>query len=172
MLKKIWVAGLITLTTYQNFGQDIQTTIKTQALDMARALIRNDFNAFSKYIHPAILEMAGGREKLKNDMDSANSAMKQFGVQFKKILIGNPGVVISYQNQLQCVVPENTDMLTPMGEINLETSLIAISADQGKNWYFIDTNVYRVDKLKKVLPGLSPGLVIPAQKQPEITPNR
>jgi len=73
---------------FQSMEQPIQTTIKTQALDMARSLIRNDFNAFSKYIHPAILEMAGGRENLKNNMDSANSAMKQFGVQFKKILIG------------------------------------------------------------------------------------
>ncbi len=172
MLKNICFAGLIAITSFRGFGQGIQTTIKTQALDMARSLIRNDFNAFSKYIHPAILEMAGGREKLKNDMDSANSAMKQFGVQFKKILIGNPGPVISYQNQLQCVVPENTDMLTPLGELNLETSLIAISGDQGKNWYFIDTNVYKVDRLKKVLPGLSPNLEIPPQKQPEIIPNR
>ena len=172
MVKNILITGLIVLLAFQSMEQPIQTTIKTQALDMARSLIRNDFNAFSKYIHPAILEMAGGRENLKNNMDSANSAMKQFGVQFKKILIGNPGAVISYQNQLQCVVPENTDMLTPMGEINLETSLIAISTDQGKNWYFIDTNVYKADKLKKVLPGLSPNLVIPPQKQPEITPNR
>jgi hypothetical protein len=172
MLKNILITGLIVLLAFQSMEQPIQTTIKTQALDMARSLIRNDFNAFSKYIHPAILEMAGGRENLKNNMDSANSAMKQFRVQFKKILIGNSGEVISYPNQLQCVVPENTDMLTPMGEINLETSLIAISTDQGKNLYFIDTNVYKADKLKKVLPGLSPNLVIPPQKQPEITPNR
>jgi len=137
---------------------------------MARALVKNDFAGFIKYLPPGIISMAGGREKLKSNMDSVVATQGQFGIQFKKILIGDPGEVLSYKDQLQCVVPQSTDMETPMGSISITSSLIAISADKGRNWYFVDTNMYRADKVKTALPDLSPKLVIPPHQQPKITP--
>jgi hypothetical protein len=140
-------------------------------MDMANALVKNDFARFSKYLPPAIIEYAGGSDKLKMNMDSASRAMKQFAISFKRILIGNPGPIINYKDQLQCVVPQTSTMETPLAELEVTSSLIAISTDQGKNWYFIDTNVYKADKVKKVLPGLSPELRVPTQQAPKITPN-
>jgi hypothetical protein len=152
------------------FAQNHATTIKVQAMDMAKALIKNDFATFSKYLPPAIIEYAGGKQMMKSKMDSASEAMKQFGASIKKILIGNPGEIIEYKNQLQSVLPQTTTIETMLGEVTAETSLIAISADNGKNWQFVDTNIYRVDKLKNVLPDLSPQLVIPPRKKPEFKP--
>jgi hypothetical protein len=77
---------------------------------------------------------------------------------------------VSYKDQLQAVLPEITTIKTPLGELTVETSMIVISPDSGKNWWFIDTNVYKVDKLKNVLPDLSPRLVIPPQKEPKLVP--
>ncbi|HEX4851095.1 MAG TPA: hypothetical protein VFV08_09830 [Puia sp.] len=154
------------------FCQNLQTTIKIQAMDMSRALINNDFATFSTYMYPKIVSFAGGKDKMKSDMDSASSAMKQFGVAFKRILIGNPGAIIHFHDQLQCVVPQTTTMQTLMGDLEAETSLIAISTDNGKKWFFIDTNVYRVDKIKNALPELSPDLVIPPQKSPKLINNQ
>jgi len=34
-------------------------------MDMATALMKNDFTTFSKYIHPGIVSYAGGKEKMK-----------------------------------------------------------------------------------------------------------
>ena len=103
-------------------------------------------------------------------MDSASEAMIKFGVEFKKIIIGDPGPIVSFQNQLQCVVPQTTTLQTLLGQVEAETSLVAISADKGKKWWFVDTNIYKADKLKKILPELSAALVIPPQKEPKITP--
>ena len=161
---------LIFLLSVHVHSQNMKTTIKIQAMDMAGALVKNDFIAFSKYMHPKIIEIAGGKQKLKNNMDSADAVMKQFGVEFKKIIIGHPGDIIEYAGQLQTIVPQSTNMKSPLGEVLLETSLIAISMDKGNHWYFIDTNIYKADKLKTALPDLSPKLVIPPQKQPKITP--
>jgi len=151
-------------------SQNLSTTIKVQAMDMAKALMHNDFASFSKYMHPGIIAFAGGKEKMKNKMDSADVAMKQFGVSFKRYWIGDPGEIIEYKSRLQCILPQSTTMNTPMGELIAETSLIAISMDKGKNWWFIDTNVYRVNKLKDILPDLSPKLVIPDPKEPKFVP--
>ena len=170
-MKQFLLIILVSISSISVQSQNLRTTIKIQAMDMARALIADDFNAFSKYIHPNIMQYAGGKAKLKSAMDSAAIAMKQFSVSFKKILIGDPGEVINYKKQLQCVVPESTDMLSPLGTMHLETSLVAISLNNGKDWYFIDTNVYRADKLKTTLPDLSPNLMIPPQQKPTFTPN-
>lgn len=153
-------------------AQNLSTTIKVQAMDMATALMNNDLDAFIKYMHPDIIAFAGGKEQLKTKMDSAYVAMKQFGVSFKRYWIGNPGEIIDYKGQLQSVLPQTTTLKTLLGEMVVETSMIAISKDKGKNWWFIDTNVYRVDKLKNVLPDLSPRLVIPPPKQPKFSPEQ
>ena len=170
IFRNITFALAVCFFTFQVYSQNLKTTIKIQAMDMAGALVKNDFNSFSRYMHPKVIEIAGGKQKLKNNMDSADAMMKQFGMEFKKIVIGHPGEIITYKEQLQCVVPQSTNMKIPLGELYVETSLIAISMDKGKNWYFIDTNVYKADKLKTALPDLSPKLVIPPQKEPKFTP--
>lgn len=151
-------------------AQNLSTTIKVQAMDMGDAFIKNDFNTFVKYMHPNIVAFAGGKVEMKSKMDSAYQMMKQFNVKFKRYWIGSPGEVVKYKNQLQAVLPQVTTMITPLGELTAETSMIVISNDNGKNWWFIDTNVYKADKLKNILPHLSPALVIPPRKKPKLVP--
>jgi len=141
-----------------------------QAMDMASALMKNDFPTFIKYMHPNIIAYAGGKEKMKTNMDSAYEAMKLFGVSFKRYWIGSPGEIVEYKDQLQAILHESTIVKTPLGEMTAETSVVVISPDKGKNWWFIDTNVYRADKLKNVLPDISPKLVIPPPKKPRLVP--
>ena len=174
MKKKYPFIALITISTFSLLadGQNLSTTIKVQAMDMATALMKNDFTTFSKYMHPNIVLYAGGKEKMKSKMDSVYAAMKLFGVSFKRYWIGDPGEIVSYNNQLQAVLPEITVIKTPLGELTAETSMIVISMDKGKNWYFIDTNVYKADKLKTILPGISPKLNIPPPKKPKLVPNK
>ncbi len=151
-------------------AQNLSTTIKVQAMDMGNAVIRNNFNSFVKYMHPNIIEFAGGKEKMKTKMDSAYQVMKQFNVTFKRYWIGNPGEIVNHKNQLQAVLPQITTMITSLGELTAETYMIAISDDKGKIWRFIDTNVYKADKLKNIMPDLSPKLVIPPRKKPKLVP--
>jgi hypothetical protein len=173
-MKKIFISVLlfysIIILSSAVKGQNLSTTIKVQAMDLGSALMKNDFETFIKYMHPNIIAYAGGKEKMKTKMDSAYSAMKLFGVSFKRYSIGSPGEIVTYKDQLQTVLPEITTIKTPMGELTVETSVIVISPDGGKSWWFIDTNVYKVDKLKGILPDISPDLVIPPQKEPKLVP--
>lgn len=162
----------ILIFSVQAEAQNLSTTIKVQAMDMATALMKNDFATFIKYMHPNIIDFAGGKEKMKDKMDSAYGAAKLFGVSFKRYWIGSPGEIVTYKDQLQAVLPESTTLKTPLGELTAETSVIVISPDDGKNWWFIDTNVYKVDKLKSILPDISPKLVVPPQKKPTFVPTK
>ncbi len=172
MKNKLLLIIVLLLLINKAYNQNLQTTIKVQAVNMANALIQNDFPNFVKYMDPKIIAYVGGKEKLKATMDTAALKMKMFGASFKKILIGNPGEIISYKNQLQCVVPESTEIESVLGSLAAQTSLIAISIDKGKNWYFTDTNIYKADKIKSLMPDLSPKLVIPPQQKPVLTPKK
>ena len=165
----LFLPGLLILSLAGR-TQNLSTTIKVQAMDMGSALMKNDFTTFIKYMHPNVIAYAGGKEKMKAKMDSAYAAAKLFGVSFKRYSIGSPGEIVKYKDQLQTVLPEITTIKTPMGELTVETSMIVISPDDGKNWWFIDTNVYKVDKVKTILPDVSPDLIIPPQKQPKLVP--
>jgi len=167
-IKRLLRALPIFLFSVSAQAQNYNTTIKVQAMDMANALIKNDFNVFVKYMHPNIIAFAGGKENMRAKMDSAYRAMKRFNVRFKRYWIGTPDEMVKYKNQFQAVLPESTTLITPLGELTAETSMIVISNDGGKNWWFIDTNVYKADKLKNILPDLSPKLVIPPQKKPKL----
>jgi hypothetical protein len=153
-------------------AQNLPTTIKVQAMDMASAIMKNDFNTFVKYMHPKVVDFAGGKAMMKAKMDSAYVTMKRFGAGFKSYHIGDPGPIVSYKKVLQAVLPQSTVITTPMGEMQVETSLLVISADKGRHWWFIDTNVYRAEKLKSILPELSPQLVIPPRTKPKLLPRK
>ena len=169
-MKRIFLYCLISVCTVVSFAQNPNTIIKTQAMDMANALIKKDFPAFIKYMHPNIIKLAGGKEKALQRMDTVNAMAAQFGATIKRIVIGNPGKIINYKNQLQVTLPETSEMTSGFGNVAFETTLIAISTDAGKNWYFIDTSIYNMKDVKKAMPDLSPELVIPPAKQPKFTP--
>ena len=171
-MKKNLLLIVYCVLCFSAVAQNYSTTIKIQAMDMAKSLLKKDFTTFAKYMHPKVIEMAGGKEKLSQRMDTANAAMKQFGAEIKKILIGNPANVVTYKNELQTTLPQTTELQTGFGNAILETTIIAISTDGGKNWYFIDTSVYNVKDIKKSLPNISPDLVIPPVKPPKFVPNQ
>ena len=173
MKTKIWLltATLFTLSVQHLRAQNLSTTIKIQAMDMARAVLDKDLNKLDAYLPPKLLADAGGKEKMMIARDTLNKYMKQFGAEIKKVTIGNPGQVISFKNQLQATVPQITELKFMASTITLESTLIAISEDKGAHWYFVDTSIYQVDKLKTSLSNLSPELVVPPIKPPKIVAN-
>lgn len=152
-------------------AQNLETVIKIQAMDMARAVLAKDVDKLVQYMPPKLVEQAGGKQKMMQARDTANKYMGQFGATIKKITIGNPGKIILYKNELQATVPQTTEMKFMAATIVMESTLIALSDDKGKHWYFVDTSIYHEDKVKSSLPGLSPELVVPPMRPPKIIPD-
>lgn len=172
-MKRIIVVAfaiVLSICSISAYCQPQSSIIKAQALEMTRALQARNFPSFLKFMHPKIVEMAGGSDKMIQQMDTVNAMAKKFGAEIKKITIGNPGKIISYKKELQAILPQTTEMTSAFGDLALESTLVAISADGGKTWKFIDTSVTSVKQLKQAMPELSPELQIPAPKPPKFTP--
>ena len=167
----ILVTGLLFACYLAPAQQGLETTIKIQAMEMAKAILAKDVEKAAQYLPPKLVEASGGKAKVLVVRDSLNKFMQQFGVEIKKVTIGNPGKILTYKDQLQTTVPQITQVRFMQGTVVIESTLIALSEDKGKHWYFVDTNIYRSSKLKDALPNLSPELVIPPMKKPEMIPD-
>jgi hypothetical protein len=167
-MKKITIifAALLICMASVN-AQNINTSIKTEALKMARALSAMDLEAYSTFMYPSLVNDNTSKEKIKQGIDSVNKYREQFGIKVKQIMIGNPSKVVMHKDFMQCTLPQTLIIEALMGTLETETTLIGLSKD-GKKWYFVDAMLYNQKEAKAKLPELSPGLVIPPMKPPVI----
>lgn len=147
-------------------AQNMQTAIKTEALNMAKNLAALDLEGYASFSWPALANDPKSKQMIKQGVDSAEKFRKQFGIKVKSIIIGNPSVVVTHKGVMQCTIPQNLTVEAMMGSIATETTLIGLSTD-GVKWYFVDALLFKSNSKTK-LPELSPKLIIPAAKAPVI----
>lgn len=167
MKKSIILFTVFLCTSIFSFAQNQATVIKTEALKMAKALSALDLEAYASFTYPTLVSDKASKEKIKQGVDSVEKYRQQFGIKVKSIVIGNPSAVVTYKKVMQCTIPQTITVEVLSGSIMTETTLIGLSND-GKKWYFVDAMVYKQKEAKTKLPELSPDLVIPPMKQPQI----
>jgi len=150
----------------QTKSADFPKTIKEQATMMGQFLLKKDFNSFTKYTYPKIIEMMGGKQKMIEMMERGSKEMETEGTGFLKVTFGEPSQIITEKNELQCTLPQEIEMKVPNGRLVTNSTLIAISTDNGDNWSFVDTSGKDILTMKGLLPNLSIDLTIPKQEQP------
>ncbi len=145
---------------------DHSKIIKKQAEIMAKLLLEKDFSSFTKFTYPKIVEMLGGKQKMIDILKRNSKEMLSKGIDFKNVTIDEPSRIFNKGKELQCTIPQTIEMKVPNGRLITKSTLIAISTDNGKNWYFVDTSGKNIQTMKKTLPNLSEELEIPEKKQP------
>lgn len=139
---------------------------------MARAISKKDAVAIQQFIYPGLLTTTKGKVNMTAMMDTVNKRMEQFKPEIKRITIGNPGKIVTYKKIMQALVPQEMEIQTTLFTVVLNTTLVALSTNKGKQWYFADGLLYQskdADIIKN-LPALSPELIIPSTQQPKLIP--
>lgn len=165
-MKKLGVLILTVALFLGGCKKDNAVVVKEQANQMGQALIKKDFKGFAKFTYPKIAEMMGGQEKMISEMQTGFQQMDAAGYAFEKITIGEPSKIVTAEKELQCIVPQTTVMKVPGGKQTIKSTLIAISTNQGKSWYFVDAAGKTIDQIKAALPNVSNTLVIPPMEEP------
>lgn len=140
--------------------------IKEQAKRMGEYMIKKDFKSFANYTYPKVIELMGGEESMIHIMEEGTKEMDKNGSYFIAVTIGNPSTVIVNGAELQCTLPQVIEMKVLNGILLVKSTLIAISPDKGKNWYFLDTSDKDIQAMKKILPNLSELLYLPPSQEP------
>jgi len=159
---KLFLLATLIFSVLSAYGQNTpEQNLLTQANDMGEKFIAKDYAGFLKYAHPATVKTMGGEKKMIADTAKSFREFEMEGVAFLDLKFGIPTKILNVENELQCTLPEMIEMQVKGGKLTTTTTLIAISEDNGKNWYFLDTGSNDLMTMKLLLPKLSDDLVIP-----------
>lgn len=139
--------------------------VKEQAEKLVAALIKNDWKTFGHYSNPAILKAVGGVEQMEKRMGLVIDNMKAQGMSWHAVKIGDASKIITYDAELQCTIPQTTEINTSKGLAVIRSTLVGISVNGGKDWTFFDTVHKTVADARQVWPHLSPEIVIPPTEE-------
>ncbi|AWH86693.1 hypothetical protein HYN59_16970 [Flavobacterium album] len=145
----------------QGVNGALDNVILTQADAMGKAFIAKDYAAFVKYSHPTVVQMMGGKAKMAEDTKKSFEEFEAEGVVFVNVTFGPPSKILVVGGEMQCTFNEMIEMRIPGGKLTAFTNVIAISNDNGANWYFIDCSENNAQAMRKLIPSLSPELILP-----------
>lgn len=176
-MKKIALPLIISLCTLQAYAQktDGRAAAKAEAKKMGQALLARDYELFTKSTYPAAVKMTeGGTAKIIRDLQSQLKDMKANGTTITAVWPGEPSRIIDTAGELQCTIPQNMTMkmTSPAGKLTTQTTLIGLSPDKGKTWYFMDTADRGIDKMREMFPNISSKLVIPKSPEPKFVSDK
>ena len=157
---------LLTFLTTLTFAQVDSDVIKEQAELTAKALLNDDYETLIKFTYPKVIELVGGRDKMISLIKKGKIEMGQQGISFDKVIIGKPSKTVIAGDEIHCLVPQTVYMKVPKGKLKSETQLLAVSRDNGSNWFFIDAVSLNKDNIKRVLPNYNFDLVLPTKSEP------
>ena len=143
-------------------------TIRLQAEAMNRHLLKGEFKAFIKFAHPGLINMLGGEEKMVSALIKGFKELDKQKSSILKITVDEPGKIVAREGDMQTVLTETLEMKVPQGIMLTKSALIAISKDNGKSWYFIDTGGKDLAAMQKQLPDLSDELILPKPENPKL----
>lgn len=149
-------------------GAQAQGEIKKQAREMGEALIAKNYLKFTNYTYPQILKEMGGREKMAESIKKQMEGMEKTGVQITSLEYGTPSEIIKENKEWQCTIPQVMKIKTKDGIIQATGTLIAVSKDNGGQWYFVDTGERDLEAVRISLPNISKKLVLPPAAPPQM----
>jgi hypothetical protein len=154
---------LATVTHAQTFKPTPKqtATLRYQATDCANALLHQNYIQLAYYTYPPIIQAMGGQDKMVQKLTETLGEMQSHGAAFKAITIGDVKQITRSGGDLYSVVQDIIQLSFNGTVVTRSSFLLAISHNNGRRWYFVDTAPLKNQNLKKMFPTYPPGLVIP-----------
>jgi hypothetical protein len=109
--------------------------IKKQAQEYSRAIVRRNYDKWISLMYPKELALRGGRDSFMN----VQKRIEKSDSKTSAIIFGDPGKIVQFGKRLFCTI---NDTIHIAGNFNIigYCRAVAMSEDNGKHWYFFDTD--------------------------------
>jgi hypothetical protein len=145
--------------------------VKSAAKRMGDALVKKDIKTSVKTTYPKVVEATeGGLAKIQAELEKQIAAIEQAGNKIVSAWPGEASVIIDTAGEYQCTIPQYMKMRLSNGMLTTQTTLIGLSPDKGKTWYFIDAVDKTLNQWRSVFPNLSSKLVLKPSPEPKFIP--
>ena len=156
---------LFTATSFNARAQDT-LFLKKQATRFAKATFTSDHKTVIGLTYSGLIAYSGGRDTLKKLITGRIESLHRQGIIGFDGYVGSPGPFYKAGNQLHCLIPETIILKMFNGRYVTRSYLLAVSADAGKNWAFMDVGNMPGSVLHKILPNYNDELIIPTAGKP------
>lgn len=152
------------------FSQIDTINLKKQAQICANATLKRDYKTLLKYTHPNIIKLAGGADKMEAEVKAGMTAMDQRQISMVADRLGNiAGGPVNAGSEIHALLQHTIVMKFQDKYMKMNSYLLAVSMDKGKNWVFADVAGLRKSGPKSVFPNYNPALKIPPATPPQIS---
>ncbi|MCY1518590.1 hypothetical protein D9M68_533110 [compost metagenome] len=160
-MKTIFLISSLLVITFKCFSQN-KELIK-QADTYAKASVNKDYSTIIKYTYAPFVKMYGGSEKMLSMLKGTMEILASKGILIESVSIGDQEKIYTAGAELHCLIPLKTISKVPNGKQILSTYLLAISADQGRNWTFLNLTGGAItnDTIQKFIPNFNQKMHIP-----------
>lgn len=160
-----------TLSAQAQSDEELNVLVLKHADSMAKCFIAKDYTCFLRYSHPKVIRSMGGPQSALKKTKDEFKRLEEEGITFEALKFGTPSKMIRVgTEEVQCIIQQQIEMLLPRGRMTAITTLIAISEDNGKNWYFVDASRFDLPSMQRLIPSLSNDHVFPYPQDPVFEP--
>ncbi|HEY1032253.1 MAG TPA: hypothetical protein VGD89_10815 [Flavipsychrobacter sp.] len=160
-------------TAYAQNYNNLKPAVKAAAKKMNDALVKKDLKTFMATTHPKVIATTeGGADKLITDLSKQIESMESQGSKILSAWPGEASAIIDTAGELQCTIPQYMKMKLSNGVLTTQTTLISVSMDRGKTWYFVDATDKTLANWRTVFPNLSTQLTWRPAPEPKFTPKK
>ncbi len=167
------IAGAGTTTAPINVSlETIPEKIIKQANELASATKDWDHDFVLDRTYPKLIQLAGGRAKMRETLDKAMEPIKEQGATITAFTVSENIVVRNLGTKIYAVVPTTMDLDFPNRLLRVDSFLLAISEDSGRTFTFLSGSAVAKDKqlFKRVLPDWPDDFILPAPGTPRDLP--
>jgi len=140
--------------------------LAVQAKEVNDALVRKDFGKVSDMTYAKVVQTSGGRDQMVSLLSQGVAEQEAAGGFLLSSTPGAPTQIIESSGSIYAVIPTILKIKTPDGIFQASGCMIGISADNGRNWTFVDAGEKKQNELKAVLPEVADRLELPKETEP------
>jgi hypothetical protein len=135
---------------------------------MTKAFSSNDSGELLQMTYPKVIEKGGGQAKMVEALNQLAKAFKERNMTWSVSSVEAPDRITQADGKFFALVPFTVELTAPKGHFRLAAHLLAVSEDQKKNWYLIDTSGLNnhPEYVKEWFPDGLGGLEIPPKQSP------
>ena len=147
-------------------AEDPLAKIRTDFDRAAQAVAAGDPEVILDSTYPGLVQQVGGREAMQSMLAKNLSDLEQRGMAVVSTEIVSISQPLRAGDELHAIVRAKRTVKVPGGRQIQDTFVIAVSADEGKKWTFVDGPQLTPKHIEALFPDFNEALELPVIRPP------
>lgn len=132
------------------------------------AFKKGDFPKLIDFVHPSLIQLAGGRDQAIARVQEKFDQYKSEGTIVEKAEVSDPTQILHSQSEkcIYAMVPTKVTLRTADERIVQSSHLLGLRDDETGRWSFVELGVTGETIIRLLLPGLPSQLKFPEKQEP------